>query len=189
DAHPTTRGQRADDRAQRLRRAAAAPDHLAEVVRVHADLEQAPTALRPRPHAHVVGVFDDPADEVLERLVVHQAGSVLSAAGVSAGSVLSAAGVSAGSVGSASTEADPVAGDAEDGGDGLGGLRADAEPVLHARRVDLDERGVLLGVVLADLLDRAPVALRPGVGDDDPVLRVAHLAEALELDLHSHGRI
>ena len=49
------------------------------------------------------------------------------------------------------------------------------------------KRGVLLGVVLADLLDRATVTLGAGVGDDDAVLRVAHLAQALELDLDCHG--
>ena len=38
--------------------------------------------------------------------------------------------------------------------DGLGRLRADAEPVLRPLGVDLDERGLLRGVVLADLLDR-----------------------------------
>ena len=82
----------------------------------------------------------------------------------------------------------PVAGDLEDRGDGLGRLRADAEPVPRPLGVDLDERGILLRVVLADLLDRAAVALGARVGDDDPVLRVAHLAEALELDLDCHGR-
>ena len=37
----------------------------------------------------------------------------------------------------------PVAGDLEDRGDRLGRLRADAEPVLRALGVDLDERGLL----------------------------------------------
>src|SRR4029453_13346474 len=46
---------------------------------------------------------------------------------------------------------------------------------------------VLLRVVLADRLDRAPVTLGPGVGDDDAVVRRAHLAQAHELDLGGHG--
>ena len=53
----------------------------------------------------------------------------------------------------------PVTGDLEDRRDGLGRLRADAEPVLRPLGVDLDERGLLLGVVLADLLDDAPSRL------------------------------
>ena len=70
--------------------------------------------------------------------------------------------------------------------DRLGRLRADAQPVLRPLGVDLDERGVLHRVVLADLLDRAAVPLGARVGDDDAVLRGAHLAQALELDLDSH---
>ena len=81
----------------------------------------------------------------------------------------------------------PVAGHPEDGGDGLGRLRADAEPVLRPLGVDLDEGGVLLRVVLADRLDRAAVTLGAGVGDDDAVVRRAHLAQAHELDLGGHG--
>jgi hypothetical protein len=52
--------------------------------------------------------------------------------------------------------------------------------------VDLDEGGVLLRVVLADLLDRPAVPLGAGVGDDDAVLGVADLAQALQLDLDCH---
>ena len=81
----------------------------------------------------------------------------------------------------------PVAGHPEDGGDGLGRLGADAEPVLRPLGVDLDEGGLLLRVVLADRLDRAAVTLGPGVGDDDAVVRRAHLAQAHELDLGGHG--
>ena len=69
----------------------------------------------------------------------------------------------------------------------LGRLRADAEPVLRPLGVDLDERGVLLGVVLADLLDRPAVALGARVGDDDAVVRRADLAQALQTDLDGHG--
>src|SRR5690606_25605494 len=75
----------------------------------------------------------------------------------------------------------PVAGHLEDRGHGLGRLGADAEPVLRAVGVDADEARLLLRLVDADLLDRPAVALGAGVGDDDAVLRVAHLADALEL--------
>src|SRR4051812_38063989 len=81
----------------------------------------------------------------------------------------------------------PVAGDPEDGGDGLGRLRADTQPVLGTLAVDLDEGGILLRVVLADRFDRAAVTLGAGVGDDDAVVRGAHLAHAHELDLGGHG--
>src|SRR5690606_31364563 len=52
--------------------------------------------------------------------------------------------------------------------------------------VDLDERGLLGRVVLADLLDRAAVTLLARVHDDDAVVRGAHLAHALETDLDCH---
>ena len=81
----------------------------------------------------------------------------------------------------------PVAGDLEDLADWVGRLRADGQPVLCPLRVDLDERRLSLRVVLADLLDRAPVSLGTGVGDDDAVIRRADLAQALQLDLDSHG--
>ena len=81
----------------------------------------------------------------------------------------------------------PVACDLENGHDRLGGLRAHGKPVLRPLRVDLDERRLFLRVVLADLLDGTPVALGPGVGDDDPVGRHPGPAQALELDLYSHG--
>src|SRR5205823_10237719 len=81
----------------------------------------------------------------------------------------------------------PVAGDLQDPPDRVGGLRSYREPVLSPLRVDLDERGLRLGVVLADLLDRPAVPLGAGVGDDDPVKGRTDLPHALELDLDSHG--
>jgi hypothetical protein len=80
----------------------------------------------------------------------------------------------------------PVTGDLEDGEHRLGGLRADRQPVLHPRRVDADEAGLLLGVVEPDLLDGPTVPLRARVGDDDAVLGVADLAHPLQLDLDGH---
>src|SRR3954471_10385513 len=81
----------------------------------------------------------------------------------------------------------PVAGDLEDRQDGLGRLGADAQPVLHPLGVDLDERGLLLRVVFADLLDGAAIALGAGVGYDDPVVRCPDLPQTLELNLDCHG--
>ena len=80
----------------------------------------------------------------------------------------------------------PVTGDLEDGLDGLGRLRADAQPVLRPVGDDVDVRRVLLGVVLADLLDHLAVALLARVDDDDAVLRHPDLAQALETNLDGH---
>ena len=80
-----------------------------------------------------------------------------------------------------------VAGELEDRGDRLGRLGADAEPVLGPVRDDLDVGGVLGGVVLADLLDDAAVALLAGVDDDDAVVRRTDLAHTLQTNLDGHG--
>src|SRR5215469_6067156 len=81
----------------------------------------------------------------------------------------------------------PVAGDLENLPHRVGRLRADGQPVLDTLGVNFDERRVGLGVVLADLLDRATIPLGAGVSDDDPVVGRADLAQALQLDLDSHG--
>ena len=64
---------------------------------------------------------------------------------------------------------------------------ATADPPRAALGDDLDVGGVLLGVVLADLLDHATVALDARVDDDDAVLRHPDLAQALQTDLDGHG--
>src|SRR5215469_7386290 len=81
----------------------------------------------------------------------------------------------------------PVAGNLQDLAHWISGLCADGQPMLRALRVNLDERRLCLRVVLADLLDRAPVPLGTGVGNNDPVVRRTDLAQALQLDLYSHG--
>src|SRR5690606_37682837 len=53
----------------------------------------------------------------------------------------------------------PVARNLEDRGGLLGRLSADGEPVLGTLGIDLDERGLLGGVVLTDLFDDTTVAL------------------------------
>ena len=72
----------------------------------------------------------------------------------------------------------PVAGDLQQLQHGFGGLGADAEPVLGALRVDLDEARIFLRVVTADDLDGPTVAAGARVGDGDAVLGIADLAEA-----------
>ena len=57
---------------------------------------------------------------------------------------------------------------------------------MDALGVDLDDRGVVLRVVLADLLDGTTVALGARVHDDDTVVRGADLAETLQTNLGSH---
>src|SRR5215469_83809 len=81
----------------------------------------------------------------------------------------------------------PVARPLQDPQHRLARLRADRQPVLGPVGVDLDQRGLLLGVVDPDLLDRPTVTLRAGVGDDDAVLRVADLTHPHEPDLYGHG--
>src|SRR5215472_2062188 len=81
----------------------------------------------------------------------------------------------------------PVASDLEQPPDRIRRLSPHRQPVLGPLRVDLDERRIDLGVILADLLDGPPITLGTGVGDDDPVKRRTDLSHALELDLDSHG--
>src|SRR5690606_7968228 len=81
----------------------------------------------------------------------------------------------------------PVTGDLEQREHLLGRLGADPEPVASTLAVDVDERGLLGGVVLADLLDHTTVALGARVGDDDAVVGGADLAHPLETNLDSHG--
>src|SRR5580692_6774575 len=81
----------------------------------------------------------------------------------------------------------PVPGDLEQDANRVGGLRAHGQPVLHPLGIDFDERGLGLRVVLADLLDGAPVALGARIRDDDPVVGLPDLAQALQLNFDSHG--
>src|SRR4051794_28939793 len=60
-----------DHLSQRLPGAAAAADHPAEIVRVHADLEPLTATVVDHVHPDVVRVVDDPAHEVLEGLLEH----------------------------------------------------------------------------------------------------------------------
>src|SRR5271166_4541613 len=80
----------------------------------------------------------------------------------------------------------PVPGDLEQDANRVGGLRAHREPVLRPLGVYFDERGLGLRVVLADLLDSAPVALGARIRDNDPVMGLPDFAQALQLDLDSH---
>src|SRR5204862_1531979 len=65
-------------------------------------------------------------------------------------------------------------------------LRALAHPIVHSRAVDLHVRRILLGVVVADLLDGRRTRRLLRVGHDDPVKRrVAHSAPAQTNFQHS----
>src|SRR6266487_2370475 len=76
--------------------------------------------------------------------------------------------------------------DGEQVGDRLGGLGALGDPAAGLVGVDLDPRGLVGGVVEADVLDEAAVAWAAGVGDHDAVVgRLLH-AHAHEADLHGH---
>src|SRR5699024_628093 len=68
----------------------------------------------------------------------------------------------------------------------VGGLGADTDPVTRTLTVDVDQRRLLGGVVLADLLDDAAVALFARIGDHDAIERGPDLAEALQTDLDCH---
>src|SRR3954453_12795392 len=81
----------------------------------------------------------------------------------------------------------PVTGDLEELGARVGRLRTDTEPVLGPVGDDRDVGRVLLGVVLADLLEHLAVALLARVDDDDAVVRRTDLAHALETNLDGHG--
>src|SRR6266542_452826 len=85
----------ADDRTQRTRGAPAAADHLAQVVRVDPYLEHAPATEVARAHADIVGVIDDPLDQVLEGLLEHRQPSLEAVWSPLAGSVAAPASVPA----------------------------------------------------------------------------------------------
>src|SRR4051794_665231 len=105
-------GQGRDDGAERGGGAPAAADHLAEVVGVHADLQDRAAAELLVAHDDIVGVVDHPADQVLQRVGQHDqlsasAGSVSGFCAASASSAAAAApsGVSSAGTGAASSAA------------------------------------------------------------------------------------
>src|SRR4051794_31902377 len=69
DAAPTQRGH---DRAQCFRGASGATDHLAEVIRMDAHLEDLTATKGAQVDLDLVGMVDDAANEVVERLFQHQ---------------------------------------------------------------------------------------------------------------------
>src|ERR1700750_2436602 len=75
----------------------------------------------------------------------------------------------------------------QQGGHGLRRLGAVLEPVARALLVDVDRRGLRLRVVLADRLDRAPVARRAFVGDDDAPDRILLRTHASKSDSDCHS--
>src|SRR5688572_22700588 len=108
DARPGAAGECADHGPERRGRAAVAPDHLAEVVGVHAHLEDRPAAQLLVADRDVVGVVHDSTDQVLQRVGEHAAqDSALSDDSVSAVSAASAApsGVSSAGTGAGASSA------------------------------------------------------------------------------------
>src|SRR5262249_41086304 len=71
DSHVPAAGQGPDDGTQGPGGAPAPADHLAQVVRVHADLEDPAPAKPVAGDADVVGVIHDALDQVLERFLEH----------------------------------------------------------------------------------------------------------------------
>src|SRR3954469_22598619 len=95
DPRPATTGEGADHGAEGGRRTATATDHLAEVRRVHAHLEDRPAAQLLVAHGDVVGVLHDSADQVLQSVGEHpDQASVFSSAGFSASATSASAAVS-----------------------------------------------------------------------------------------------
>src|SRR6266511_2294908 len=72
-------------------------------------------------------------------------------------------------------------------GDRLRGLRPMVEPVARPLLVDRDHRGIGLRVVLADRLDRPPVAGRAAVGDDHAPDRILARPDPSETDSNCHA--
>src|SRR6266516_4420205 len=76
--------------------------------------------------------------------------------------------------------------DGEQVGDRLGGLSALGDPAAGLVGVDLDPRGLVGGVVEADVLDETAVTGAARVGDHDAIVgRLLH-AHAHKADLHGH---
>src|SRR5690606_42044013 len=91
DAHPAPVGERRHEGAEGLRGAPRAADHAAEVLGVHTHLEDLAARRARRIHLHVVGVIDDPLDEVLKGGCEHDYSlSVSASAGASAAAGASA---------------------------------------------------------------------------------------------------
>src|SRR5919109_178832 len=76
---------------------------------------------------------------------------------------------------------------AQQGRDRLRRAGALLQPVLRPILVDDDQGGVRLRVVLADGLDRATVARRALVGDDNPPDRVLLRPDPAKSDSHGHA--
>jgi hypothetical protein len=71
--------------------------------------------------------------------------------------------------------------------DGLTGYRADREPVLEPRSIQLDLRGAAQWIVDTDLFDEATVAWAATVGDNDSVEGKFFTASACETKSYGHS--
>src|SRR5581483_12496127 len=131
------RRRRPGDRADRVRDAAPAADEAPDLAAPDRHLEHHLAVLVALLDAHRVGVIHEGAAEELDQLA-HRLGA-------GGGDALSA----------------------QERRHRARRLRPPLEPVAHPLLVELDHRGLGLGVVMADRLDRPPVARRAPVGDDD----------------------
>src|SRR5687768_10635433 len=68
----------------------------------------------------------------------------------------------------------------------LAGLRSDAEPVVDAGPIELDGRGIRVGIVGAELLEEPTVARRSSVGGDDSIKGSLLGARTREPDFDGH---
>src|SRR5438105_983926 len=168
-----------DDAADGPCHPAAATDHTPDVVGVEEEVvdDRAPGVLLLDPH--VIGVLDEPRDDVLQRLPGSHGLELawLAGAGLSPRRRLRRrCGLLPGK----------DTGNLHQPGHRLRGLGPLADPFERPGAVDLDEGRLPHGVVAADVLDEPPVPRRSGVGDDHAVAGLALLADATKSDL-DHG--
>src|SRR5919204_17363 len=74
----------------------------------------------------------------------------------------------------------------EEASDGLGRLGPLREPALRLGLVDVQPDGLGAGVVVADRVDRTPVAGGAAVGDHQPVGWLLGCADSCQADAHGH---
>src|SRR5437588_824409 len=103
--------------------------------------------------------------------------------------IIASSGTSASTAAQVPRAARPRLGDAlrlQELGDGIRRLRALLQPAAHLLLVELDEGGLVLGVVAPDDLDELAVTRRARVGGHDAVDRVLLRTDPRQSQLHCH---